>query len=136
MERAKQVVEGAGAASLAAVIKSKKELKGKKVVVVISGGNLTPNLISRIISKGLIKEGRLLKFQLKLPDIPGELLKVLNIIAKEKGNIYSIIHDRERLDLNYQTTEVIIELETRNFDHIDRILKKLKESYIIEVLNF
>jgi len=134
LERAKTFVEGAGAAALAAVLNNKIKLQEQKVIVIISGGNLTPNLINRIISKGLIKEGRLLKFKTKLPDIPGALIKILDIIAKLKGNIVSIIHERARLELEYQQTDVIIELETRNFEHTDHILSKLKEGYEVEIL--
>ena len=134
IERAKLFAEGAGAAALAAVLNNKLDINGRKIAVIVSGGNLAPNLISRIISKGLIKDGRLLKFQMKIPDIPGALLKVLSIIAKEKGNVITIIHDRERLELEYQKSEVIFELETRNYNHIDRIVSKLKEQFEIEIL--
>ncbi|MBN1801614.1 MAG: threonine ammonia-lyase, partial [Candidatus Lokiarchaeota archaeon] len=127
MERSKLFVEGAGAAALAALLNNKISVKNKKIVVIVSGGNLTPNLISRIINKGLIKEGRLLKVQMKIPDTPGALLSVLKIIAEQKGNVVSIIHDRERLELEYLKSEVIIELETRNFEHINQIVSKLKE---------
>ncbi len=136
MERSKLFVEGAGAAALAAVLNNKIQIKNKKIIVIISGGNLTPNLISRIINKGLIKDGRLLKFRMKIPDIPGALLSVLEIIAEQKGNVVSIIHDRERLELEYQKSEVIIELETRNFYHIEEIVSKLEERYQIEILKF
>jgi threonine dehydratase len=136
LERAKLFVEGAGAAALAAVIYEKIKVQNKNIVVILSGGNLTPNLLNRIITKGLIKGGRLVKFKTKLPDIPGALLKVLKIIAEEKGNIISITHDRERLELEYKMTEVIIELETRDFGHINQILTKLKEHFEIEILKF
>ena len=134
LERAKTFVEGAGAAALAAVLNNKIKLKDKKIVVIISGGNLTPNLINRIINKGLIKAGRLLKFKTKLPDIPGALIQKLEIIAKDKGNIVSIIHERARLELEYQQTDVIIELETRNYENSEQILSKLKEQYEVEIL--
>ncbi len=136
LERAKIFVEGAGAAGLSALLYKKINIENKKVAVIISGGNLTPNLINRIIVKGLIKEGRLLKFKTKIPDHPGSLLNVLKFIAEEKGNIISIIHDRERLELSYKRAEVIIEVETRNFDHISQILAKLKKYFEIEILKF
>ncbi len=136
MERAKTFVEGAGAVSLAAIIFKKLNIKDKIVVAVISGGNLTPNLMNLIISKGLIKAGRLVKFQTKVHDSPGELLKVLNIIADLKGNIVSIVHDRLSLDVGYKSTEIIIELETRNQEHINEILNNLRKKYEIEILQF
>jgi threonine dehydratase len=136
LERSKIFVEAAGAAGLAAILNKKIEVTGKRIVVIISGGNLTPNLLNRIIVKGLIKEGRLLKIKTKIPDYPGSLIKVLNIIAEERGNIASIIHDRERLELSYMKTEVTIEIETRNFEHINKILTKLKKYFEIEILKF
>ena len=136
LERSKIFVEAAGAASLAAILNKKIQVTGKNIAVIISGGNLTPNLLNRIIVKGLIKEGRLLKIKTKIPDYPGSLINVLNIIAEEKGNITSIIHDRERLELSYKKTEVTIEMETRNFNHIDQILTKLRKYFEIEILKF
>ncbi len=136
LERSKIFVEAAGAAGLAAILNQKIKVTGKNIAVIISGGNLTPNLLNRIIVKGLIKEGRLLKIKTKIPDYPGSLVNVLNIIAEEKGNISSIIHDRERLELSYKKTEVTIEMETRNFDHIDQILTKLRKYFEIEILKF
>ena len=136
LERSKIFVEAAGAAGLAAILNKKIQVTGKNIAVIISGGNLTPNLLNRIIVKGLIKEGRLLKIKTKIPDYPGSLINVLNIIAEEKGNIASIIHDRERLELSYKKTEVTIEMETRNFNHIDQILTKLRKYFEIEILKF
>ncbi|TXT65845.1 MAG: L-threonine ammonia-lyase [Promethearchaeota archaeon] len=136
LERAKTYVEGAGAAGLAALLSQKVRITGKKVVVIISGGNLTPNLLNRIIKKGLIKAGRLLKLKTKVPDVPGALLNVLRIIADAKGNIITIIHEREKLELEYKKAEVILEIETRNQHHIHEILQTLKEHFSIEVLKF
>lgn len=136
LERAKVFVEGAGATSLAAVLNKKVKIQNKKIVVLISGGNLTPNLLNRIIIKGLIKEGRLVKLRTIIPDVPGALLRVLNIIAEEKGNIVSIIHDRERLEVSYKKAEVILEIETRNQKHINQIVKELEKRYEIEILKF
>ncbi|TFF95026.1 MAG: threonine ammonia-lyase, partial [Promethearchaeota archaeon] len=136
LERAKTFVEGAGAVSLAAIYFQKLGIQNKKVVAVLSGGNLTPNLLNLIISKGLIKAGRLVKLRTEIPDSPGELLKVLDIIAKEKGNIVSIVHDRLSLDVGYKTTEVILEIETRNQAHIDQICKKLSVHYSVSTLDF
>lgn len=136
LERAKIFVEGAGAASLSAILNKKVNIERKKVVAVISGGNLAPNLMDRIIIKGLIKEGRLIKFKTKLEDRPGELLKVLNVLAELKGNIVSIIHNWLPLDISYKKTEVIIELETRNHQHVKQILEQLKKMYEIEIIEF
>ena len=136
LERAKVFVEGAGAASLAAILNKKLNIENKKVVAIISGGNLAPNLMDRILIKGLIKEGRLIKFKTKLEDRPGELLKVLKIIAELKGNIVSIVHNWQPLEISYKQAEIIIELETRNQDHINQIVEQLKKEYEIEMLEF
>ncbi|MGQ4874158.1 MAG: threonine ammonia-lyase [Promethearchaeia archaeon] len=136
LERAKTVAEGAGAAALAAIVFKKLEIENKKVVAVISGGNLTPNLLSLIIDKGLIKAGRLIKIKTIIPDLPGELIKVLKKIADLKGNIISIVHDRLSLDVGYKATEIIIELETRDIEHKEMILSSLREEYDVELIKF
>ena len=136
MERAKTFVEGAGAVSLAAILFEKLDITNKKIVAVLSGGNLTPNLMSLIISKGLIKAGRLVKFKVKVTDAPGELMKVLKIIAELRGNVVSITHDRLSADIGYKYANITIEIETRNQEHIDEILKTLSKNYEIEIIEF
>ncbi|MHA1149948.1 MAG: threonine ammonia-lyase [Promethearchaeota archaeon] len=136
MERAKIFVEGAGAVALAAIYFKKLKIRDKKVVAVLSGGNLNPNLLNLIINKGLIKAGRLVKFKTKIPDAPGELIKVLKIIAELKGNIVTIIHDRLSLDVAYKFTEIIIDMETRNQEHIEEILKALSKIYEVKIIEF
>jgi threonine dehydratase len=136
LERSKIYVEGAGAVALAALLSSELDITSKKIVVIISGGNLTPNLLDRIIKKGLIKAGRLLKLKTKLPDVPGALLRVLKLIADERGNIISIIHEREKLEIEYKQAEITLEIETRNQEHIHQILNKLQKHFSIEVLKF
>ncbi len=136
MERAKIFVEGAGAAGLTALLHKKLDIKNKKIAVIISGGNLNPTLLNRIITRGLIKNGRILKFKTVISDHPGALVKVLNIVAQEKGNVISIIHERDKLKIDYQNTEVIFEIETRNNEHIEKILAKLREQFLVERLKF
>ncbi|MHA1230645.1 MAG: threonine ammonia-lyase [Candidatus Helarchaeota archaeon] len=135
MERAKIVVEGAGASSLAAVLNLNyfKKLREKNIVCILSGGNIDVNLINRIITKGLIESGRILKFSTELLDVPGALLEVLEILKNNDANIISIDHNRNKLDIPYKEAEVIIEVETRNQKHIERILEALK-SYNIKVI--
>ncbi len=136
LERAKTYAEGAGAAGLAAILTKKIKIREKKICIIISGGNLTPNLLDRILHKGLIRAGRLLKFQTSMPDRPGELIKLLKIIADLKGNIVSIQHQRGSLELEITETNVILELETRNKEHIEEILKNLRKEYKIKLLKF
>lgn len=127
MERAKIVVEGAGAVPLAAVLENKIHIRDKKIVLVLSGGNIDVNLISRIISKGLIKAGRFLRFRTIIKDIPGSLSNMLKIIADEGGNIVTIDHNRAKKNLLFQEAEIEIELETRDNSHISKILQSLKK---------
>ncbi|TFF97498.1 MAG: threonine ammonia-lyase [Promethearchaeota archaeon] len=136
LERSKIYVEGAGAAALASLLNKKIDIKNKETVVLVSGGNLTPNLLNRIIRKGLIKAGRLFKVRITLPDVPGALLKILKIIAEEQGNIVTITHEREKLELKYKKAEVIIEIETRNQKHIQQISEKLRSKFKLEILKF
>ncbi|MGB9866996.1 MAG: threonine ammonia-lyase [Bacillota bacterium] len=128
MERAKMVVEGAGAASLAALLAGKIPCPGKKVVAVISGGNVDVNLISRIIEHGLRKAGRFMAITTRIPDRPGSLLKLLKVIADEGGNVISVEHDRLRQDLVLGQAEVEIKVETYGPGHMERIQSRLREA--------
>jgi len=126
MERAKLVVEAAGAVGVAAAISGKIPLKGVKALIILSGGNIDVNMIARLIERGLIKTGRLLRFSTTLPDRPGALAGILKVIAEERGNVISINHDRINLRIRPAETEVSITIETSGGEHIERILKSLK----------
>ncbi len=118
LERMKLLAEGAGATALAGAIKIADELKGKTVVVVVSGGNIDINLLDRIIGHGLAKMGRLFRFAIDMHDRPAELAKLLNEIASTGANVHSIEHDRRRRDVPIGGARVMLELETRGPDHI------------------
>lgn len=128
MERAKMVVEGAGAASLAALLAGKIPCPGKKVVALISGGNVDVNLVSRIIEHGLRKAGRFMDITTRIPDRPGSLLKLLKVIADEGGNVISVEHDRLRQDLVLGQAQVEVKVETYGPSHMERIEARLKEA--------
>ncbi|HHV79547.1 MAG TPA: threonine ammonia-lyase [Firmicutes bacterium] len=128
LERAKLVAEGAGAASLAALVSGKIPCPGKKVVAIISGGNVDVNLMSRIIEHGLSKAGRYMQIVTRVPDRPGSLLKLLNIIASEGANVVSVEHDRLRQDLVLGQAEVEIRVETYGPEHMRRIEARLAEA--------
>jgi threonine dehydratase len=125
IEQHKLISEGAGAVSVAAVMFKKLPLKGKKVVCVVSGGNIDVNILSRVINRGLLKEGRSCSLTIELADKPGQLRMVTEIIGKMGGNILSVKHDRngENIDLNGCFLQIF--LETRNFKHIDSIKNAL-----------
>ena len=125
MERSKTVVEGAGAASMAAALKG--HAKGKTVVL-LSGGNIDVTMISKIIDRGLVKEGRLLRLSVTVTDRPGSLHGLTKIISESQANILQIQHDRLSAKLALGETEVVFALETKGHDHVSDLLKKLRES--------
>ncbi|GBF32845.1 threonine dehydratase [Desulfocucumis palustris] len=135
LERSKVMAEGAGAAGLAAAIKGLPEIKGLNVAVIISGGNIDVNVLSNIIERGLVESGRRLKIKTILPDRPGNLIKILTLLAELKANIIYINHHRTRPRVPLKQAEVELEMETENKEHLDYIVKSLnKAGYIFEIL--
>jgi threonine dehydratase len=127
MERKRVVAEGAGAAPLAALLSRPGRIKGRKVVLVISGGNIDVNLLDRIIEKGLSQTGRVVRFGVVLRDAPGALAKLSNLVAEYKANILHIIHERVASDIPIGSSKVILVLETRGPEHIREIKRGLKK---------
>jgi threonine dehydratase len=127
LERMKLLVEGAGATALAAALKLKAELVGKRVVICISGGNIDINLLDRIIGYGLAKAGRLMRFAIDLHDRPGELQKLLVLIGETGANVRAIEHDRTRRDVPIGGARVMLELETRSAGHLHELRRRLAE---------
>ncbi len=125
LERMKLLAEGAGAAALAGAIKIKSELRGRRVAIVVSGGNIDSNLLDRIIGYGLTKAGRLTRLQIDLHDQPGELQKLLALISESSANIRTIAHDRVRRDIPIGSACVTLELETRGPEHIRELWQRL-----------
>lgn len=127
MEKQKLVAEGAGAVAVAAVMAGKIPVAGKKVVCLVSGGNIDVNILSRVISRGLVESGRLSTLTFDLADKPGQLSAICSVVAECGGNIISVIHDR--MDSHTQINGCIIrlELETRNHEHLDVIFNALKD---------
>jgi len=122
LEREKTVVEGAGAASLAAVINQKTSLAlGKSTALVISGGNIDVNLLARVIERGLAKDQRLVKLEVKLSDSPGALHDLIGLVAKLRGNVLEISHTRAFGGAELGQTIVCATLETRGADHVKQI---------------
>ena len=126
LERKKLVVEGAGAVPLAALIENKDKFKGKKIVLVISGGNIDFTLIDRIIHKGLVTSGRIGVFEVVVDDIPGSLHYVTGVIASHRGNVLSVVHDRLAGDLSVGKTKVVFTVEVKGRAHLEEILSELK----------
>src|SRR4051812_43009881 len=113
VEREKTVAEGAGAAALAALVQGKTQLQGKKVALVVGGGNIDVNLLSRIIERGLVKDGRLVRFRVRIPDHPGALHRLTGRIAGVRANILEVFHNRAFSRVDLGETAVDVTLETR-----------------------
>ena len=134
LERAKLMVEGAGATSLAAVLHGKIPVKGK-IVSVVSGGNVDVNFISRIIERGLVKAGRRVRLQTIVVDRPGNLQRLLAIIAKVQANVLYVSHDRVERHVPLGQAVVEIGLETRDVLHTEQIMACLRnEGYKVEII--
>lgn len=128
MEQQKLVTEGAGAVSVAAAMFNKVPIKGKKVVCLLSGGNIDVTILSRVIKRGLLMTGRNSTLNIELIDKPGQLMDVSRIIAELGGNVISIHHERanEGSDVNGCYLRII--LETRNYTHIEEIKTALRNN--------
>ena len=129
IEKQKMIAEGAGAVSVAAAMFNKFPIQGKKVVCVISGGNIDVTSLSRVINRGLMKSGRTATLRIELMDKPGMLKDVTHIIAEHGGNVTGVHHDRGRSE-NINECILRIDLETRNFEHIEEILEAMRKQGI------
>lgn len=125
LEREKTVAEGAGAAGLAAAVNRKTDIEGRKIAMVIGGGNIDVNVISRIIERGLVKDGRLVRLTVMINDRPGSLAKLLGCIATQQANVVEIHHNRAFIKSALGDTSVELVLETRGSDHIEEIVAAL-----------
>ena len=133
IEKHKLIAEGAGAVPVAAVMFNKVPVKGKKVVCLVSGGNIDVTILSRVIKRGLIKSGRTCQLNIALIDKPGQLKGVSQIIADLGGNVISVHHERANEGEDVNGCYLRVELETRNYEHIAQIRKALTDAgYSIE----
>ena len=124
LEREKTVAEGAGAAAVAAILHHKIHCKGQRVAAVISGGNIDVGILSRIIERGLAKDGRLIRLRIHLPDYPGALHVLTGVLAEHRANIVETAYDRKfGVDLGYSAIDLT--METRGNEHVERLLKAL-----------
>ena len=128
LEHEKTMAEGAGAAGVAALLNHKLPLKGKRVAVVVGGGNIDVTLLSRIIERGLVKDGRLVRLRIHLPDYPGALYNLTGILAQHRANIVETSYDRAYHGVNLGDTAIEITMETRGPEHIAELLSVLNAS--------
>ena len=127
MEQHKLVTEGAGAVSVAAAMFNKVDVKGKRVVCLLSGGNIDVTILSRVIKRGLMMTGRTCQLMIELVDKPGQLKNVSRIIADMGGNVISVHHERANEGSDVNGCYLRIMLETRNYEHIASIKAALTD---------
>jgi len=130
MERSKLVVEPSGAAGLAYLLSNDNPLTGKKVVTVLTGGNVDMYLLGQIVSKGLLETGRMLKISIQLVDRPGELKNVVDTIVTNRVNIVEVLHDRLSQDVAVGKAKVTLSLETEDDEHTRGLIKFFKQNDI------
>ena len=125
LETERLVVEGAGAAALAAVVANRERFGGRRVAVVISGGNIDATLLASILQRALVRAGRLVRLRVEITDQPGALARITRIIAERGGNIVEIYHHRLFHDVPVKLAEVDVAVETRNTGHVSEIVAAL-----------
>lgn len=128
LEKQKVIAEGAGAVSVAAVLFQKLPIQGKKVVCVVSGGNIDVNILSRVITRGLVTSGRNVNLTIALSDKPGQLQEVSEIIARCGGNVISVLHDRSDANMSITSCFLKLTLETRDKAQIHQIKTELQQA--------
>ena len=128
IEKQKVIAEGAGAVAVTAVLFDKLPVKGKKVVCVVSGGNIDVNILSRVIQRGLVTSGRNVNLTIALTDKPGQLQEVSEIIARCGGNVVAVHHDRADVNMAITSCFLKLALETRDREQIEQIKRELTEA--------
>jgi threonine dehydratase len=125
LEREKTLAEGAGAAALAALLQHRTSLRGAHTAVLVCGGNIDVTLLSRIIERGLVKDGRMIRLRIVLLDKPGALHELTRLVADQRANIIDTLHNRAYYGVNLGDTVVDITMETRGPEHVAELLAAL-----------
>jgi threonine dehydratase len=131
VEAAKTVAEGAGATGLAALLAYPDRFRGKKVGIVITGGNIDARILSNVLLRDLLRDGRLLRLHLQIPDRPGVLADIAGKIGDSGGNIIEVSHQRLFASSSVQAAELEVMVEARDKAHADAIVEALEQSYIV-----
>jgi threonine dehydratase len=126
LERAKLVVEPAGAVGVAAILSGQVKDAGKTVVV-LSGGNIDPMMMERVISHGLAASERYLKLRIPLPDRPGQLARIAALVAEANANVVEVLHTRHSEGMQISHVELELHVETRGPEHAQEVLEKLRD---------
>lgn len=126
LEIEKTVAEGAGAAGLAAVLSQPERFRGRKVGLVLSGGNIDMQALSSVIQRGLVRSGRIVRVRVGIPDVPGALSELTLLLANQRANVVHIAHQRTFTDLSLRATEVEATLETLGSEHTREVIEALR----------
>jgi threonine dehydratase len=130
LEREKTLVEGAGAAAIAALLHRKvADVADRKVAAVISGGNLDVSILSRIIERGLAEDGRMIRMRIHLPDYPGALHRLTGVLAEHRANIVQTAYDRTYFGVDLGNTAIDLTMETRGSEHVKELTKALEAEH-------
>ena len=137
LEIEKVVTEGAGATGIAALIEHRARFAGRSVGVVLSGGNVDPRLLASVIMRGLIRDGRLSRLHIEVPDVPGSMGSITTILGDLGANIVEILHQRMFVDLSAKSAEIEVTVETLDHEHVERVVSALeKAGYVVQVGTF
>jgi threonine dehydratase len=128
LEDQKLIAEGAGASGVAALLSNPGRFAGKRVAIVVSGGNIDNRLLASILMRGLVREGRLVRLRAELPDVPGALSRVSGIIGKHAGNIVEVHHQRLFHDTSVKRAELDVVVETQNRRHVEALIAALNDA--------
>ena len=128
LEIEKTVVEGAGAAPLAALLRNPGRFRGRKVGLVLGGGNIDPLMLAEIVERGMVRAGRLARVLVEVRDLPGALARVTACVAEQNANIEQVHHQRAFTSLAVQNAEVDLVLKTRSHEHVVQIVEALKRA--------
>ena len=135
VEIEKSVVEGAGAAALAAVLQYPERFRGKTVAVIASGGNIDARVLASVLSRALARSGRIVRLRVEVPDRPGALAAIASVIAAERGNIVEVEHRRDLPGVALTSARVELSVETRGRTHAERMVEALEGSgYPVEIV--
>ena len=137
LEIEKTVVEGAGAAGLAALLAAPGRFRGRRVGLVLSGGNIEPLVLASLIERGMVRAGRLARVRVEVRDLPGSLASVTALLAAQNANIEEVHHQRAFTHLPVQNAELDLVLKTRNHEHVREIVAALAAGgFAARVRNF
>ena len=126
LEIEKTLAEGAGAAALAALLRHKDRFAGRKIGMVLSGGNIDPQLLAQIIGRGLVRSGRLIRVVVSARDVPGSLARITALVAEAGANVDEVHHQRAFTLLAAQNVEIEMVLQTRGHEHVQELLERLR----------